>query len=673
MGFLSPWFLAGAALLGLPLYLHLLQRHQTIPRSFSSLMFFEKRTQSSIKHRRLRYWALLSLRLALLLLLALAFANPFINRSAASMTSDKLLLVVLDDSFSMRAGTRLADAKREALALLDSRRPNERAQVISLGSQLDVLSQVTQDSGELRAAVESVTPGDSRASFGELGRAIRAMAESIPTPIELHLFSDLQKTAMPASFAEMALPANVSLVVHGVVKDAVPNWTIESVNAPGQVWDPKKARVQAVVAGYHTPAAMRTVSLVVNGKTIATRMVAVPASGRASVEFEGLDVPYGFSRCQVSIDSADALPADDVSLFAVERSDPGRVLFVHEPTDSRSPLYFHSALDAASEAAFSMDTIPVEQTTNADPSRYALVVVSDVLSLPAPFEQQLQRYVRGGGSVLVAAGTSAAHRPRVPVFDEKILDSRYYASEGQRFLTVGSSDTSYPFVEKAGKWAGVKFYFAVQVDPGNAQVISRLTDQTPILLEKKIGEGRVLLLASGLDNLTNDFPLHPAFVPFVEQAARYLAGIDNRSGSRVVDSFLDLRTAKEQSVGVEVIDPDGRRPLSLKEATTAQTYQLSRAGFYQLRLANGRQDLIGVNPDRRESDLDVIPDDVLALWRGNNNAPQQASTTSGQSQQAESQTKPYSLWWYAMLLLLIAAVAESLVSSQYLGTQRESP
>ena len=194
-----------------------------------------------------------------------------------------------------------------------------------------------------------------------------------------------------------------------------------------------------------------------------------------------------------------------------------------------------------------------------------------------------------------------------------------------------------------------------------------------MLLEKKIGEGRVLLLASGLDNLTNDFPLHPAFVPFVEQAARYLAGIDNRSGSRVVDSFLDLRTAKEQSVGVEVIDPDGRRPLSLKEATTAQTYQLSRAGFYQLRLANGRQDLIGVNPDRRESDLDVIPDDVLALWRGNNNAPQQASTTSGQSQQTESQTKPYSLWWYAMLLLLIAAVAESLVSSQYLGTQRESP
>jgi len=672
MGFLAPWFLAGAALLGLPLYLHLLQRHQTTPRSFSSLMFFEKRTQSSIKHRRLRYWALLSLRLALLLLLALAFANPFINRSAASMASDKLMLLVVDDSFSMRAGTRLADAKQAALSVLDSRTPSERAQVISLGSQLQVLTQATQDPGALRAAVESIAPGDTRASFGELGRAIRAMAESIPTPIELHLFSDLKKTAMPASFAEMALPPNVSLVLHPVAKDVVPNWTIESVDAPAQVWDPKKARVQAVIAGYHTPAAMRTVSLVVNGKSVATRTIAVPASGRVSVEFQGLDVPYGFSRCEVRIDSADALPADDTSLFAVQRADPGRVLFVHEPSDSRSPLYFHSALDAAAESAFVMDTIAAEQTENADPSRYAFVVVSDVLSLPAPFEQRLRKYVQGGGSVLVAAGTSAAHRPRVPVFDEKIEAPRYYASEGQRFLTVGASDTSYPFVEKSGQMAGVKFYFAVQVDPGNAQVISRLTDQTPLLLEKKEGEGRVLLLTSGLDNLTNDFPLHPAFVPFVEQSARYLAGIDNRSGSRVVDSFLDLRTAKEQSIGVEVIDPDGRRPLSLKEATTAQTYQLSRAGFYQLRLANGRQDLIGVNPDRRESDLDVIPDDVLALWRGNTSAPQQATTAIGQPQ-PESQTKPFSLWWYVMLLLLIAAVAESLVSSQYLGTQREGP
>ena len=81
MGFLAPWFLAGAVAIGLPFWIHLLRQYRSTPHPFSSLMFFERRTQSSIKHRRLRYLLLLSLRVALLLLIALAFANPFVSRS----------------------------------------------------------------------------------------------------------------------------------------------------------------------------------------------------------------------------------------------------------------------------------------------------------------------------------------------------------------------------------------------------------------------------------------------------------------------------------------------------------------------------------------------------------------------------------------------------------------
>ena len=158
MGFLSPWFLAAAALVGLPLYLHLLRRHQSEALPFSSLMFFERRTQSSIKHRRLRHLLLLSLRIAVLLLLALVFANPFLNRPVAGMMGNKLVVLVIDNSFSMRAGSRLADAKRAALGVLDARNPGTRAQVMTLGSQLHALTAQTQDSGELRQAVNSVAP-----------------------------------------------------------------------------------------------------------------------------------------------------------------------------------------------------------------------------------------------------------------------------------------------------------------------------------------------------------------------------------------------------------------------------------------------------------------------------------------------------------------------------------
>jgi hypothetical protein len=672
VGLLAPWFLAGAAALGLPIYLHMLRRHKNTPHPFSSLMFFERRTQSSIKHRRLRYLLLLTLRLALLFLLVLAFANPFINRSAASLAGDKLLILAIDDSFSMRAGTRLADARRQAQAVADGRGPSDRVQVLALDSTVRILTQPERDAGTLRAAIDSVQPADAHVTFDSLARVVRSISDTVHTPIELHLFSDMQKSSMPASFADVALPANVSLVLHPVARNTPANWVVETVSAPGQVWDTKNARVEAVIAGYHTAAAKRTVSLVVAGKTVATRTTDVPADGRATVEFQSLDVPYGFTRCEVRIDSADALPDDDVARFAVERTDPRRVLFVHEPTDTRSELYFRSALASAAEAAFTVESVPVSQVSSLQPTQmqYAFVVLSDLLSTPATFEQSLTRYVRDGGGVLVAAGTSAARAPTVPVFGGKILESHAYARDGAHYVNVGQVDAAYPSIERADRWAGVKFFFAVRVDPAGATVAARLSDQTPVLLEKRIGEGRVIVFASGLDNVTNDFPQKPAWVPLIERTARYLSGTESRSGSRMVDSFLELRTAKERSISVEVIDPDGKRPLNLAEASSAENFQLSRAGFYELRLANGRRDMVGVNPDRRESDLSQISDDALSLWKGNGPQQSQQGVAAGA---AATESAPFGVWWYILVLVLAAAVAESVVSGQYLGTQREGP
>src|SRR3954470_22678033 len=121
MGFLTPWFLAGGLALGLPVWLHLLRKHKTTPLPFSSLMFFEKRTQSSIKHRRLKYLLLFALRCALLILLALAFANPFLTtRGAAAAGGKKLVAIAIDNSYSMRQGGRLERAKQQALQTISS-------------------------------------------------------------------------------------------------------------------------------------------------------------------------------------------------------------------------------------------------------------------------------------------------------------------------------------------------------------------------------------------------------------------------------------------------------------------------------------------------------------------------------------------------------------------------
>jgi len=679
MGVLAPWFLAGLAGVALPLYLHLLKRQKNPPKPVPSLMLWESRVVSSTRHRRLNYLLLLSLRLLVLLALILAFANPFVNRNAAALASNRLVLLVIDNSFSMRAGTRLADAKDAAMKVLAGKGA-ARAQVAAFGSQLRLMTQPIEDQSALRAAVQAIQPGDGHGTFGELSRAVRAMAESVHTPIELDLFSDMQRGDLAATFSDMALPSNVTLLAHAVATKGQPNWTVESVDAPGQVWgkDAKPVHVQAVIAGYGSPAAQRMVSLVVNGKTTTTKTVAVPVNGRASVDFPSLEVPYGFSRCEVKIDAADGFPADDLRRFAVQRSDPQKALLIHNYGDTRSPLYVGAALSAAAQSAFLLESINVNEAADRKPSNYAFIILSDVNTVPPLLENSLTGYVRSGGSLLIAAGTSAGARSQIPIFGAHIVQTRDYSRIPDRYMAVGSSDSSYPAVAKAGGWRGVKFFYALDVDPGTgpgaARVIVRLGDQTPLLLEKRIGEGRVMLLTSGLDNLTNDFPLDPDFVPFIEQTARYLAGSERQGGNRPVDAFLELRNAKEQGQGVEVTDPEGKRPLTLGEAASAQSFQLTEAGYYQLRLADGRQDEVGVNPDPKESNLDVIPDEVLALWQGGQSSQQASSKTPAPGQPAAPaapQKTHESLWWYVMLLVLGSAVAESVLASRYLGTLRE--
>jgi hypothetical protein len=669
MGFLSPWFLGGLAALGLPVYIHLLKQHRSVPLPFSSLMFFEKRTQSSIKHRRLKYLMLFALRLAMILLLALAFANPFITTTVNPMAEGKkLMIVAVDNSFSMRTGDRLATAKQQALDALSSFHSGDLGQVVSFSSKANLLTQQIEDRAELRTAVQSITQGDGRSSYAELTQLLRSAAQATHMPMEVHIFSDMQKSSLPSPFSELNVAGTTRIVLHPQATVDEPNWYVENVNAPRSVYQAKKVRVLATVAGAGTPAVDTNVSVALNNRVLETKKVKIPANGRVTVEFYLPDAPYGLNRGEVRVAANDKLSQDDRMQFALERKEAGRVLFIHEARQPRGVLYYKAALDAPADSALTVDDATTDQASNMQVQKYSFVVLSDVAYVPPQLEDNLKKFVQSGGSVLVALGSASATRPRVPIFDEAIADSRYSGRNADRFQGAASVDNTHPALSRANGFEGVKFYRTIQVVPGKSHVLARLTDQTPLVLEKKIGEGRVMVFASTFDNIANDLPLHASFVPFVEQSANYLSGVEKSAADINVDSYLELRTAKDQGTAVEVLDPDGKRALSLKDATTAQTYQLPREGFFELRRANGRHELVAVHADRRESDLSLIPKETQALWQ---NLGRGGDQNNGPGGPGSAKTTPYSLWWYFVLALLIISLVESLFASRYLAAENK--
>jgi len=294
-------------------------------------------------------------------------------------------------------------------------------------------------------------------------------------------------------------------------------------------------------------------------------------------------------------------------------------------------------------------------------------VVSDSGSLPNGLEENLTRYVTGGGQLLMVLGRSFASGGTIPVAGLRADGAHYAASEAVRFQTVSYADGTYPPISRSNLWDGVRFYQSVVVEPGNARVLARLADDTPLLLEQPVGEGRVLVLTSPLDNVGNDFPVSTAFVPFVEQTADYLGGLDGGSSTFTAGAFVDLRTAKEKGVSVEVIGPDEKRALSLADSTRAQTFQLAREGYYQIRRANGKEELAAVNPDRRESDFALVSPDVLKLWENTGQ-----TTLSPGAGNAEPTKTRNDLWWYVMIAALGLAVAESLIGNRHLSVDKEA-
>jgi hypothetical protein len=85
VGFLTPLYLAGAALIAIPIVLHLLRRDVAPPVPFTAVHLLQKTSVDRSRRHRLRDLLLLAARVCALLLLAASFARPY--RAGAPATT----------------------------------------------------------------------------------------------------------------------------------------------------------------------------------------------------------------------------------------------------------------------------------------------------------------------------------------------------------------------------------------------------------------------------------------------------------------------------------------------------------------------------------------------------------------------------------------------------------
>jgi hypothetical protein len=660
MTLLAPLFLAGLLAVGLPLWLHRFAKDTRTKQPFASLMLLEHSEIQRSREHQLKYWLLLALRILLLLLIVLAFAQPMLPWSTPPLEARdrKLHVIVMDTSLSMQQGEQWQRAVEKAQSLIGAMKPADQGMLVTADSRVRVVAGPVNgsDSAELRSALASIKPGSARLDYGMLMTSAPSWIGTERPPTELHLVTDLQQSATPLQFADLEPPPGVKLLLDDVGTPGVTNQFVRSLARSAL-----DANVFEVRVGGTAPAFARTVVLSIDGKE-AGRATLLDGTAR----FSNLDLGAGSHRATVLLEPADALPQDDQFFSVIEHREP-RALIIGASAGADDVSYFAAAVGSLTNPRLAVERTGQDAVGQRALADYSALVVSDVGVLSGGSAGTLQRYLEGGGTILMTLGPRASRLERIPLSGHTRIERNLNGQSGAWTGRVSAVEQSHPALRDAQGWRSVRFFRYVPVEPQTGdQTLIRFEDGRPLLIERRVGSGRLLVLTSPLDREWNDLAIHPLFVRFIGEAARYLTAAASAPNA-LVGSVLP--TGVTGASGAQVFDPTGRRAVGLGDTAGQMRLMADQIGFYEVR-GGGRSEWIAVNADARESDLARLSPDSVNQWTKMEKPDVAASnvTVAESAQQAASALK--SIWPWLLLIAVTLAFVEPLVANSHLHVRR---
>ena len=656
MSFLAPLFLAGLLAIAVPFWLHRLQTESSDRKPFSSAMLLEKSEQRVHVRKKLKYLFLLTLRVVALALVALAFARPLWTspETLPGPTPDGTHIVLIDTSASMGRSGVFDQALSLARDAIGSAPGGAFLQVFGASAEVREITALSADRNVHLGALGALAPDAARLDLGRAMSAVDRLAESLPPPVVLHFVSDLQDSSLPVRFSELVSSNVAELRIHDAADDDARNWSVESMRATG-------GAVDVTVSGSGEEADAATLLLTLNDIPVGERQIA--GAGVTTASFAGLELEPGDNRLRAELAVDDDLAVDNVR-YHVARNDPPTPIPLITLNRGGLPVtYLTAALHSEPGGAYRVEPAVVGDFDPRTLSRYRWAIVDDIGVIDAELEAALADFAAAGGGVLAFAGERSATATRVPILGNGISGASIGGS-GDGFLSVGQVDTGHPLLAGTQGWYAVNLTQSTPVQAAVAdQVLIRLDNGEPFLIERRIGQGRVLLVAGGLENRSNDLPIRPVFVSFMIEAAQYLSGIEQRERAFAAGESLPLSQAGTTSG--QVIDPDGRSILALADTTRAQRIALRKTGFYEVYTRDGEY-LVAVNTDPRESQLAPIAAETRQRWA---DAMGGAGANEG-TVMLDIEAQPYELWHVLLLVLALVLIVESVLANEYLAPRR---
>jgi len=603
MSFLFPVFLLGAIAVAIPVALHLLRRTAAPAVPFSAVRLLRRHPPEQTRRRTLRDLLLLAARVAAILLLAAAFARPYLAGDAGR---DRLHIVAIDRSYSMGAPgafERAAAIARDSIAAAGG----DRVALVAFDDVAELIAE-PGPAGDALLALRRLQPGHGGTRYGPMIR--RAVQLTEDGAARLTVITDLQRSGWDDAEPE-PVPARLAVDLREVDTGAS-NLAIAALRRTA-------GGVAATVQNTGPGDRRGTLHVVLDDRPVASVPFTVDAHSATDVDVASALPSSGILRAE--LDDPIGYPADNVRHLLLDVEARRRVLVVGGEAP-RSGFYVSRALAAAGEGEpLDVRLLPAGKlTADVVSSGNDVVVLLTTRNLGRRAREALTRFVAGGGGILIAAGPGMelSALASIPGMEDVAAGEREGAN-----AALAASDLRHPifrgYAPLAANLGQARFTRTWRVRDDGWAVAARFTDGSPALLERRQGEGTVLLFASDLDRRWNDFPLHPAFAPFVLEAVRHLG-----AGSLPPREYL-AGEAPGSTGGTPGIHVVGERR-------------------------------VAVNVDPREGAGDRLTRDEFLQMLAREDGGAAAPPTRRQAQQIEG---TQDLWRYGLMLMLLVLVAES--------------
>ena len=635
MTFLSPWYLVGIGAAALPILLHLLKRDPEPRVKFPAVRFLKHAPVEYTERRSLRELLLLALRVAALILLAVAFARPFLT-AAQTAGGNGPTIIALDTSYSMSAPGTFEQARRAARDGLDRAGSGTLVGLLTFADRAELAVKPTLDRALVRSAIDQARPGFGATRYrSAFNAAVQALPGARGTIL---LITDLQASGWDAGDrASVPRSARVQVLAVEGLRSNLAIVAVRAVNG----------RVIATVHNGGDDVREVRARLDLDGRAAGGGQATV--GPRASVDLDAGEAANA-SIARVTVEDPDGLTADNVRYAVVDAGGRRTVLIVTTAGDpAREGFYVGRAVAAASRGqAYEPVVIAGGQVSRVAPrelSAAAAVFLLSTRGLERHGRESIVEYARSGGGVIVPAGPDldaeivsgllGENRTlQVAASDARAIDGQFIAADARHPIFRS-------FDGDAGSLRSAAFHQIARIQGTGCPVVGRFTTGEPALLDCSVGQGHVVVIASDLDGRWNDLPIRATFVAVIQDLLRYVAVAGLQQGYLVGD---DLPPGVPPHPGVITLTPPPDRPGT----------DVGNAG------SRGSGRLVAVNVDPRESDLTRLSSEQFqsAVARLQDAAVVEASA------EARQQADGRHLWIGVLALLLAVLAIEGIVAAR---------